>query len=98
MIYRFLALTGLFALLAASGFGQTDVAAKPAPKAKSSAVPRTPDGHPDFQGVWTNVTLTPMERPAQFKDKATLTDAEAAAYEKNDLKTNDIDDPNAPLL
>jgi hypothetical protein len=99
MIYRFLALTGVAALFAASVFGQTNVAAKPAPaKAKSSAVPRTPDGHPDFQGVWTNVTLTPMERPAQFKDKPTVTDAEAAAYEKNDLKTNDIDDPNAPLL
>jgi len=26
------------------------------------AVPRTPDGHPDFQGNWTNATLTPFER------------------------------------
>ncbi len=26
-------------------------------------VPRTPDGHPDLQGNWTNVTLTPFERP-----------------------------------
>ena len=26
-------------------------------------VPRTPDGHPDLQGNWTNGTLTPMERP-----------------------------------
>ena len=25
-------------------------------------VPRTPDGHPDLQGNWTNVTLTPFER------------------------------------
>ena len=25
-------------------------------------VPRTPDGHPDFQGIWTNSTLTPFER------------------------------------
>lgn len=26
-------------------------------------VPRTPDGHPDLQGDWTNATLTPVQRP-----------------------------------
>jgi hypothetical protein len=26
-------------------------------------VPRTPDGHPDLQGNWSNETLTPLERP-----------------------------------
>ena len=60
-------------------------------KAKSSAVPRI-DGHPDLSGIWTNATVTPMERPAQFAGKPTLTDAEAAAFEKNlsdDLKTED---------
>ena len=25
-------------------------------------IPRTPDGHPDLQGNWTNATLTPFER------------------------------------
>ena len=25
-------------------------------------VPRTPDGHPDLQGNWTNETLTPLQR------------------------------------
>ncbi len=39
-------------------------------------VPRTPDGHPDFQGVWSNNSVTPMTRPAQWKDKERLTDAE----------------------
>jgi len=25
--------------------------------------PRTPDGHPSFEGFWTNSTYTPLERP-----------------------------------
>src|ERR1700694_5263615 len=45
-------------------------------------LPRTPDGHPDLQGIWTNATITPLERPAALAGKATLTDAEARALEK----------------
>ena len=37
-------------------------------------VPRTIDGHPDFQGVWENNTITPVERPDVFGDKQFLTD------------------------
>ena len=33
---------------------------------------RTADGQPDLQGVWTNATLTPFERPASMKDKPFL--------------------------
>jgi hypothetical protein len=44
--------------------------------------PRTADGQPDLQGVWTNATLTPFERPAQFAGKPTITAQEAAAMEK----------------
>jgi hypothetical protein len=39
-------------------------------------VTRTPDGHPDFQGVWTNGSLTSLERGPQFKGP-TITAAEA---------------------
>src|SRR5947207_1809649 len=51
-------------------------------KARNLTMPRTPDGHPDLQGVWTNATITPLERPAAMAGKATLTDAEALALEK----------------
>ena len=51
--------------------------------AKGSSLTRTSDGHPDLQGVWTNSTLTPLERPAQFSSKPVLTEAEATAYEKD---------------
>lgn len=41
------------------------------------SVPRTPDGHPDLQGVWANNGIAPMTRPTQWKDKGpTLTEAE----------------------
>ena len=44
-------------------------------------LPRLPDGQPDLQGVWTNATITPFERPAELADKAFFTAEEAAAYE-----------------
>ena len=28
--------------------------------------PRNPDGHADLQGIWTNATWTPLERPVEF--------------------------------
>jgi hypothetical protein len=49
------------------------------------------DGHPDLQGTWNYATVTPFERPAEFATKATFTAAEAAAFEKAVLKSNDKD-------
>ena len=46
---------------------------------------RTPEGQPDLQGYWTNATVTPLERPAEFAGKEFMTEAEAAAYEKKKL-------------
>jgi hypothetical protein len=39
--------------------------------------PRTPWGHPDLQGVWTNSTITPLERPAAFAGREVMTEEEA---------------------
>ena len=44
-------------------------------------VPRTPDGHPDLQGVWGNNTATPLERPEMLVDKAVLSDEEVASLQ-----------------
>ena len=90
MSYRFLACVGaLAALLAAPVPGQN---ARTAAKSKTAAIPRAPDGHPDLQGVWTNATITPLERPAKFAGRPTISDAEATAYEKSEdaeLKAQD---------
>jgi hypothetical protein len=40
--------------------------------------PRTVDGQPDLQGVWTDTSITPLERPRVLGDRKLLTDAEVA--------------------
>ena len=47
---------------AASGVVSTAAAQARTSDAGSWEIPRTPDGHPDLQGNWTNTTLTPFER------------------------------------
>ena len=69
MSYRFVALAIALASLA------------PAPR-KAWSPARTPDGQPDLQGVWTNPTITPFERPAELAAKPVLSEEEAAALEK----------------
>jgi len=49
------------------------------------STPRTRDGRPDLQGVWTNATYTPLERPSSLSGKTALTGDEAAAYEQKRL-------------
>ena len=58
--------------------------AKPAPARAAATLPRTTDGHPDFQGVYDVATTTPIERPAEAKGRPTLTNEEAAAAEAYD--------------
>ncbi|OLC45359.1 MAG: hypothetical protein AUH43_16415 [Acidobacteria bacterium 13_1_40CM_65_14] len=47
--------------------------------------PRTPDGHPDLQGIWTNASITPLERPRELGAKEYFTEAEAAENRKRAL-------------
>src|SRR4029450_6821008 len=61
-------------------FGGQSTSAKAA--ADKWSVPRMPDGHPDFQGVWANNGMTPLERPKQFGLRATMTGAELADLKK----------------
>src|SRR5215831_10190753 len=61
------------------------------PASKVWSVPRTPDNHPDLQGIWTNATLTPLERPREFAEKEFFTPNEAAEYEKQARERNNGD-------
>jgi hypothetical protein len=72
----------IFAIvLTGAAFGQT----------RNYTPPRTPDGQPDIQGVWTNITITPLERPANLAGKEFFTAGEARQYEKDTVERNNAD-------
>ena len=60
--------------------------------------PRTPDGKPDLQGFWSNVSLTSLERSGQFKslvipaEDAKRLETQRAA---SDARGNQRTDPNS---
>jgi hypothetical protein len=58
-----------------------------------AVVAQTPprDPHPDFQGFWSNSTLTPFERPRDLAGKEFFTEAEAAAFEKQAIENANRD-------
>ena len=95
MKHRFLTLIGMLAMAiavaqspAAAQAPSTVVSKKAASgtaskaAAAKSAVPRTPWGEPDIQGVWNDATSTPLQRPASVGGKDVLNDEEEAEFAK----------------
>src|ERR1700738_2498121 len=83
---RILASLSVLVLSVVPAAGQATTAA---PKAKTAAAvkgtwtpPRTPDGQPDLQGVWTNNTVTPLQRPKELAGKEFYTEAELAQVQE----------------
>jgi len=71
-------LAGVFGLLALPVAAQTS---GPRTVQKTFVPPKTAWGEPDLQGLYTNKTITPLERPAQFANAAELTDEQIAELE-----------------
>ena len=63
----------------------------PALMAQDSTNPRTEYGQPDIQGTYTFRTLTPLNRPPELADKATLTATEVAEWEQFELRRQNRD-------
>src|SRR5690349_16991646 len=58
---------------------------------------RTPRGDPDLQGSWSNATTTPLERPARYANRESLTKEEMAAQNKQTaVATDKRDKPGTP--
>jgi hypothetical protein len=73
---------GVLALAPVGAAAQTAAPAKARAAARSWTPPKTPWGEPDLQGVYSNKTITPFERPAQFAGRAELTGDEIAGLER----------------
>jgi hypothetical protein len=86
MTNRFPAIALSVLSLAVSAAGQT--ASK-----KPWTPPRSPDGHVDLQGTWSNAGIIPLERPKELEGKRTFTESEYADYEARVFKRSDRDRP-----
>jgi hypothetical protein len=59
---------------------QTSAASSATPAASSSL--KTPWGEPDLQGIWTDETTTPLQRPAKYANQAVFSEAERAELDR----------------
>jgi len=68
--------------------------------AASAAVPALPAGQSSgraaIEGLWNSATTTPIERPAELKDKPVFTPEEAAAWDRRIAERNAEPAPGTP--
>jgi hypothetical protein len=91
MNHRFLVSLGALAAVIAVVSLAPGPAAGQAPTAAADkwTSSRTPWGDPDLQGIWTNTTTTPLERPSDLAGKQVLTDRERAELDERAAQRRD---------
>jgi hypothetical protein len=86
-----MATVGVCVIMAAGPGAGQDARGARRSNVNGAGTPRTSWGAPDLQGVWSTATVTPLERPKEFADKATLTEQEAADYAKRVTDARNVD-------
>ena len=81
-----LAVLAAFVALTGVGASAQDVADQVAPKKPGYAVPRTPWGDPDLNGIWPSIDMVrvPVQRSTQYGNRLFMTVEEHAALEKRE--------------
>src|SRR5882757_11355653 len=80
---RFLSPTiGVFIAVVAVGAVISVSVAATSAQAPASPVLKTPWGEPDLQGIWTDETETPLQRPAKYANQEFFTEAQRAELNK----------------
>src|SRR5262245_25949337 len=69
-------------LVAVTGGTTQNAPATSAAPQRAGGAPPTVDGRPDLQGAWNFSSLTPLERPKEFADKAFVTGDDAIALQR----------------
>ena len=66
------------------------------PQTKSWTPPKTPDGQPDLQGIWSNASIIPLERPRDLAGKQSFTSGELTEWEDKVFQRSKRDKPLSP--
>jgi hypothetical protein len=97
---RFISAISAAALMALAFISPVPGTAQTAKTQAKSTMPRTPDGHPDLQGIYDLATMTPMERMPG--DPPVLSKEQAETLQKQEAARRSVDatklDPNRPKL
>src|ERR1700689_1917343 len=79
--------TALMAAAAMSALAASAaLAAGASPAAGAYKAPLNAYGQPDFEGTWTNATLTVLERPKEYGTRKVMTPEEVKKVEGDDAK------------
>src|SRR3984957_12201664 len=73
-----IAATALGGSIASTSVTKAAARTQSASASTSAATMKTPWGEPDLQGIWTDESDTPLQRPAKYADQEFFTEAQRA--------------------
>jgi hypothetical protein len=78
--------SSLMMIAIAATAGSAAISAPASAQTPGSVAPaealKTPWGEPDLQGIWTDETATPLQRPARYADKESFSEAERTELDR----------------